>query len=130
MIETIAELGLQDRINFTGYLNNISDYLADMDLIVVTSKDEALPFSILEASLLSIPIIANSVGGINEIIKDGYNGLLIINNNPNDIADKIMLLYSNQEYASTIGRNGKEHIANNFNSSYFCKEIIKEYHKI
>ncbi len=59
LIETIAELGLQDRINFTGYLNNISDYLADMDLIVVTSKDEALPFSILEASLLSIPIIAN-----------------------------------------------------------------------
>jgi len=73
------ELGLTDRIYFAGQRNR-NDTLALMascDVFVLNSTYEGLPHVVLEAMSLGLPVIATSVGGTPELVKNGETGLLI-----------------------------------------------------
>jgi glycosyltransferase involved in cell wall biosynthesis len=71
------EFGLQERILWAGYQEDLSAYYALMDVLVLPSSREALGLVILEALQRGIPVIASRTGGIPEIIHDESNGLLI-----------------------------------------------------
>ena len=66
--EAINHYGLKDKVLFIGFKENGQDYLADFNLLLMTSKWEGVPISILEAIELNIPILSTNVGGIKEII--------------------------------------------------------------
>jgi glycosyltransferase involved in cell wall biosynthesis len=64
------DLGLAGRVHFTGFLNDAPRYLPAFDLFVLPSRKEGLPYTLLEAKLHGIPIIATDVGGISSIIEN------------------------------------------------------------
>ena len=72
-----ADNGLNDYISFVGVTNQVDKYLVNSDIYILPSEDEGLPMAILEAMRASLPIVSTPVGGIPEIIIDGYNGYLI-----------------------------------------------------
>jgi glycosyltransferase involved in cell wall biosynthesis len=59
----VASLGLSDRFHFPGKVRNVGDYLACMDVFMLTSKVEGLPNSLVEAQLAGVPVITTDVGG-------------------------------------------------------------------
>ncbi|HPY96262.1 MAG TPA: glycosyltransferase [Candidatus Cloacimonadota bacterium] len=91
------ELGLADKIIFTGYRSNVKDYLAHFDYFVLASKKEGLGTSVLDAMSANIPIIACASGGIPEMIKHEINGLLAEKRNPEDLAQKIIYALDHPE---------------------------------
>ena len=79
---------------FMGQVNNVQihDFYScnKVDLFINVSEFEGLPVSIMEALSYSIPVIATNVGGVNEIVKNDYNGLLIsANPKPEEVANAI-----------------------------------------
>ncbi len=73
-----SRLGIADRVIFAGYREDVPDLLRAADLMVLSSRDEGLPRSMLEAMALEVPVIAANVGGgIRRLIQPGQNGWLV-----------------------------------------------------
>jgi glycosyltransferase involved in cell wall biosynthesis len=76
-------------LTFTGFVNNVADYLASFDLFVYPSVREGLGSTLLDAMAFGLPIIASRAGGIPEIVEDGVNGLLIPPEDPDALVSAL-----------------------------------------
>ena len=75
-----AEMNLQDKITFYGWVSNPVDYIAKADLVVLPSVIEGLPGVILESMFCKTPVVAYNVGGIAEIVQNLTTGFLVPKN--------------------------------------------------
>lgn len=76
IIEKIAELNIKDSVEIIGHVPDVYPYLWRSKCFVLSSRFEGNPISILEAMSCGLPIIAPSIGGIPDVVKDDINGLL------------------------------------------------------
>jgi len=105
----IAKLNVQKQVKFLGIVDEKEKWklYRFSDAFILPSIHEAFGLVILEAMSVGLPVIASNVGGIPEIIKDGYNGLLFEPRNPKDLAEKINTLLNDSEMRERISRNAK-----------------------
>lgn len=83
-LEALArELGLNERVVFTGFRQDIADLLARSDVFLMSSNYEGISIAVLEAMRAGLPVIGTRVGGMPETVQDGRTGLLVA---PGDIA--------------------------------------------
>jgi glycosyltransferase involved in cell wall biosynthesis len=76
MLEEYAEaLGVRERCIFLGQTDAVGDVYHSSDCLVVTSQRESMPLIILEAMSIGLPVVANKVGGIPEILRKPYGNL-------------------------------------------------------
>ena len=87
------------------------------------------PLTLQEAQLMEKPVIATSVGGIPELMKDGETGFLIEKNNSNELFEKLSMLLNNLENANEMGVKGKEFVKNNFNWEKICDDFLNHLKK-
>ena len=87
------------------------------------------PFGIvnLEALSCGTPVIASSVGGIPEVVKDNKNGILVPSGAPVELADAIQSLLDNQNLRSVFGEEGRESVVKNFSSEAIAMHLLKIY---
>lgn len=76
IINVATELGLTGRVHFLGFRKDIANFLGSADLFLITSKEEGLGTSILDAFAVGLPVVATAAGGIPEIVRHGQTGLL------------------------------------------------------
>jgi glycosyltransferase involved in cell wall biosynthesis len=108
------ENGLSRKVYFMGFKKNIYDYMSKFDLLVMPSLHEGLPYTLLEAMFLRIPIIASEIGGIGEILEDNIDALLIPPADEDKLADAIVYLYDNQEERKRLIVNAYEKVSRQF----------------
>lgn len=106
------QLGIEDKVRFLGYVNDIPALYAASDAVVSSSKIEGLPFHIMEAEGRGLPILASDIKGHRELVRDGWNGRLFPLTNASALA---MVL---QEFAKMPveqrklwGKHSEEHVA-------------------
>ncbi|MBN1175967.1 glycosyltransferase family 4 protein [Candidatus Woesearchaeota archaeon] len=106
---------LKVKVNFLGQKNQkeIIKILSESDIFVNPSYSEGLPTSVLEAGAIGLPIIATDVGGTNEIIDDGINGILIKSKSVDEIKKALKKL-ENKKLRSEFSKKIKEKVKNNF----------------
>ncbi len=68
------ELGLGDRVRFVGFQTNVYEWLAHLDLLLMPSHHEGLPYTLLEAMSLGCPVFVSRIGGLAEVLSDGETG--------------------------------------------------------
>jgi glycosyltransferase involved in cell wall biosynthesis len=125
-LEILAkELNIEDKIHFCGYIKNILKFYGLIDCFVLSSRSEASPMAFYEIQALGIPLIANDVIALNELIIDKENGLLFQTNNERDLAEKIELVYNNPELKTRMTIYGMENI-----KKYSINNYIKNLYKI
>jgi len=118
--ELIKKENLQDNIILTGYVENSFIPLELCNIYIHVVFNEGLSLSILEAMSLGKPIIASNLGGIPEVINEGYNGILV-SPDIKQISDKISFLIENKSIAETFGKNAKKS-----SSNYTWKKTVIE----
>jgi len=123
----IAELGLHDMFVFHGQVDNVRDYLNELDILVCASHEEAFPISILEAMAFSLPLASTSVNGIPEAVKHNKNGLLFRAHDPNAMADAIKFLVENPNRRRILGQEAHH---DNFSLTRFSDEFRELYGKL
>ena len=86
-----------DNLSFTGWVDNVGDYLAAFDLFILPSLKEGLGSILLDAMQFGLPIVASEVGGIPDIIKDSENGSLVSPGDSGALLDAIVCLYKDEK---------------------------------
>ena len=108
------QLGLQEDVQFLGFVADMPGFLASVDVVVLPSLFEGLGVSILEAMAAGKAVIASRVGGLPELVVDGATGVLV---EPRDVAGlvrAIAKLGSDRALIRSMGQKGRERLKNNF----------------
>ncbi len=95
-------------VAFSGWVDNVGDYLAAFDLFILPSNKEGIGGILLDAMDRALPIIASRVGGLPEIVRDGENGLLIDPRSPDQLEQAILRLYDDPDLRRALGARGRE----------------------
>lgn len=121
-------LGLEDRVIFLGFKDDISPILAAADIVVHPSLfGEGLPLAILEAMVTGRPIIATPVGGIPEVIRDGETGLLVPPGDSPALAEAITRLLRDPEWASKLGTVAQSLVKREYSGEAMVRKIERVY---
>jgi len=104
------QLKLEGCVEFVGQISTekVPQYMAASDVFVLPSLSEGFPLVSLEAMASGLPIVATKVTGLPEIIEDGENGFLVEPRSPEQIAQKVLLFFEDNELRGTMSRNNKE----------------------
>lgn len=97
-----------DYIHFKGKTKEPYRYYGDEDILMLTSRDETLPMSILEAMQIGLPVISTNVGAVNEMVFDKENGILIGNASVHDIQEGIKRLVNSRSEIPGWGERARE----------------------
>jgi glycosyltransferase involved in cell wall biosynthesis len=106
----VKNLNIGDRVTF---ITDIIDYDAlvsyykSATLFVFPTKDDCLGVVILEALHCGLPVIATSVGGVPDMIEDGFNGILVEADNPRELANAISLLLNDEALRRKLAANAR-----------------------
>ena len=100
----IRDSGISELVAFHGWVphHKALSLLSNARIFVLPSIREGLPLALIEAMALRRAVIATSVGGIPEIIKNGQNGLLVKPGEPRELASAIIKLITNEELFKQI----------------------------
>jgi glycosyltransferase involved in cell wall biosynthesis len=99
--------------------------MASADVFVLPSLSEGLPLVVVEAMAMGLPVIANRVGGLPWIIREGENGFLVEPRNPRDIAEKITLLLTNDNLRAYMSKRNIEEAR-----KYSWEKIVENLEKV
>ena len=107
LLNKVKSLKLQDNIKFLGHTigKKKLDFLKLADILVIPSLNEGLPVTLLEGLATGKAIIATNVGGISDVIKNNYNGILINPGNKDEISNAIIRLLKNPNLNKKFSNN-------------------------
>lgn len=97
-------------VEILGFQNNLDELMKKSKFMVLPSFSEGCPTSILEAFANKIPVIAYSIDGIPELIKDCYDGFLISPFDKKQFTSKIVYLLKNPNTTSAMGKRGESKV--------------------
>ncbi len=122
----IKKKGIDDRIMFLGFRNDISHILTNSNFFIHTPiLPDPFPTVIFEAIQAKIPVITNNLGGAIEILDNGNNGLIIENNLINKSVADILKYIKNPELQNENIENAFHYVYKNFSLENFKKKILR-----
>jgi len=125
------KLGISNQLDFYGYTSNVRKALGNIPVVVLPSDSEGVPNSILEAMSIRKLVIATEVGGIPEIIKNGYNGFLHKRKDPYAFVEVLQKLNKMPYDAiEEIRNNAYKTWESNFSLDIMSDLIVKQYKKL
>jgi L-malate glycosyltransferase len=124
------QLGIRDRVIFTGLRTDVPCLLACAAVSVMPSLNEALPNVLLESMAAGAPVVATRVGGTPEAVQDGVTGLLVPPGDPVALARAIDRLLSNPELASTLGQSGRHIVRRHFSLDQMVQATERLYYTL
>ena len=98
---------VQQRVEIVGETSETAKYYQAADIFVCTSRIESFPRVILEAMAYSLPIVTTPVFGIVEQVKPNINGLFYTCDNPEELANVLMSLLTDEELRQRLAINAK-----------------------
>ncbi len=97
------EFGVSDRVVFLGFRRDVYEIMAHLDALLMPSLHEGLPYTLLEAMSLGLPVLASQVGGLDEVLVDGETGLLFPCRDAGAIATACRRLMLDRDLAVRLG---------------------------
>lgn len=126
----VRELGLEEKVVFTGIRDDVPELISAMDVFVLPSLNEGMGRVLVEAGLLSKPIVATRVSGIPELVQDNATGILVEPANPQALAAGIIELLSDPQKARTMGDNARLRMAEHFSAEKMVDKIDALYKEL
>ena len=123
-------IGVRKNIIFTGWRKDAVEILDLFDILVLPSLNEGMGKVLVEGMALGKPIVASSVGGIINLVKNGENGILVPPGDSDALGDAILQLIKNKKLAETLGKNGKAKVYPEFDASVMVKQIEDLYESL
>jgi glycosyltransferase involved in cell wall biosynthesis len=108
--ERTLALGMAPKFTFTGHRQDVPDLMQAMNIFTLTSNNEGMGRSILEAQSAGLPVIATQVGGVPEIIRDNLTGLLIPPGDPAALACAIEKLYRDRQLGNRLAASARQQL--------------------
>ena len=130
LVEQAAQLGIADRVLFTGERIDIPAILGAADIFVLSSVSEGMPISILEAMASAKPVVATAVGGVPELLTEGETGLLVPPAQPAALATALVKLACDPELRRSMGARGRARVDQEFSASAMVERTAALYARL
>ena len=126
----VAELGLGERVAFAGFQDDVGPFLDESDIFIMPStRPEGLGLVILEAMAHGKPVIATRGGGVNEVIRDGLNGILVEAGDQGAIAAAVTRIITDRKYGRSLAELGCETVNKDFSLVKMNNELMGIYRR-
>ncbi|MDO8446315.1 MAG: glycosyltransferase family 4 protein [Deltaproteobacteria bacterium] len=126
----IAGAGLDGKVLFTGFREDLLEVMASCDIGVVSSiGSEANCRVVLEWMAMGKPVVATTVGVIPEVLRDGETGYLVPPKDSLAISKAVNMLLSDREKAISFGNKGRKLVESVYNEELFVENTLEVYRK-
>jgi len=127
-VKLLAEkLNINQRINFVGASNKVSEYLSTADVFVLISNWEGLPLTILEAMRAGLPVVASDVGGVAECVVLQKTGFLIDRGDIKALALSLEQLINSPNLRKSMGENSRILFETSFTFNHMFNDTLNIY---
>lgn len=126
------ELGVADLMRFLPRMSRSAmvDLYNLANVVLCPSRNDLLPFSLMEASACGRPIVATRVGAVTDIVVDGHTGSLVSPGDPERLVAAIATLLGDEETCSVFGRAARERAERHFNVRVTAQRLVEVYDAI
>lgn len=129
--EDIEYLARLPYVNWLGERKDIPHLISDADLVALpTTYGEGVPRILIEAASVGRPIVTTKLGGCKDICLNGYNGLSVDPNCPEDIEAKLSRLINDFSFTQKLGENGRKLVEKTFSNEIILSQHISLYNKM
>lgn len=127
----VYAMGIEHKVYFTGYMDakQVCKMYKCADVSVFPSTYEPFGIVALEAMLSGTPIVVSDIGGLNEIIEHGVDGMKSYAGNSNSIADSILELLYNPQLRDNVTKKAKQKVKNEYNWAKIAQDTHFIYQK-
>jgi L-malate glycosyltransferase len=130
-LRTLAQAsGVADRVVFHGHQRNPYPFIAHAAALLMCSRHEGLPYTVLESLYFGTPVIASDVGGLREVLTDGKTALLVPPEKADLLADAILRLERSPELRQTLSREGAALVAEKFTAEKMARDYAALYARV
>ena len=127
-LEKLAKnLGISEQVKFWGFRDDAQAIIGTMDVFVLPSLHEGIPYALLEAMALSKAVVCSNVGGIREVISDGKDGVVVPPGDAQTLGGAILNLLSDLNYAKILGRNARKKVEHEYSVDLMVKRTMRLY---
>ena len=122
------ELGIEDKVVFTGFRDDVSDIMECLDLLVHASiLPEPFGLVLIEAMAKGTPVVASSGGGVGEIVEDGVSGMIVPPRDARAMAEAMVKVLSRPDEARVMGTAGRKRVEELFDIRMTTRKIEEEF---
>jgi glycosyltransferase involved in cell wall biosynthesis len=125
-----TELGMIDRVRFLGQRTDVDQILANAQASLLATNWEGFPRSILEAMRAGLPVVASSVAGIDESVRDGETGYLVPRGGVELLRERVRRLLSDPALRVRLGTNGRAYYEQHFTLAHTVRNTLAVYRDI
>ena len=125
--EQIKNLSLEKEIFMVGFLDNISEVIQSLDLLVIPSLSEGFGLTAVEAMASKVPVVATEVGGLKDIILNDETGILVPPANSKALAEAILNMLHNDKQSSDYVAKGYLQVKQLFSIEVMAKKTEEVY---
>ena len=110
LVALATRTGLAERCHFLGWRADLERINADLDVAVITSRNEGSPVALIEAMAAGLPVVATAVGGVPDLVVEGTHGHLVPVDDAAAIAAATVALLRAPEQRRAFGAAGRERV--------------------
>ena len=113
-------------IVFLGWRSDISKLISASDIAILTSDNEAVPLTLIEASMAGLPLVSTNVGSVSDVLVNDLNGYLV-DSEPAALADALQKLAIDPVLREIMGKAGRERASRYFSLEKMCADHTELY---
>ncbi len=121
LVEKARRLGILQQVRFVGIRGDINELLLAADIFVQPSLWEGLSLALLEALLAGLPVLATRVGGVIDVVEDGYSALLVPPRNSAALSAAMRRLLRDKQLRNRLGRTGQKRAQTHYSIEHMCR---------
>jgi len=126
----VDERGLGSHVILTGFRNDIADIFREIDVFLMTSVQEALGTTLLDAFCNRVPVVATAGGGIPEIVRHEQTGLLAPVQDADTLAAHVRRLLCNPDYGRHLTESAYRLLMSGFTHTHMARGVISVYQEV
>ncbi len=128
--ELVKEGGIEESVRFIGYSESVEEYLAAASIFAFPSWMEAMPIALLEGMASSLPCVSTPVGGVEEILEHGKNGLLVPIRSPLALSRALEKLAEDRDLRRSLGERARRSVREIFSTEAIAERQARMYHSM
>ena len=123
--EQVSAAGLDARVDFAGFQDDVWPRFAESDIVLVPSRVEPFGNVAVEAALARRPVIASAVQGLREIVVPGETGVLVAADDPAAIADAVCAMAADWPAAREMAERAHVDALNRFGTKRYADDLMR-----
>jgi glycosyltransferase involved in cell wall biosynthesis len=126
----IRKLGLTEIVHAAGFVEGVHDWMDACGIVILCSKIDGMPLTVLEAQALGKPVVASRVGSVPEMILDGETGVLCEPGDTGAFASAAVRLLTDKALRERMGEAARRHIYNQFREEIMLEQYFRLFERI